>query len=140
MKVRTRLVDMVEFKVGKKKYLVINVNSNVGIDRVVVENKDGIMHVRATGHSHFEFSVGKTDPGKCDFWLANRSWTKTLEDYLDGRFWGQFTFGKLADYKKNQKLKKLIRVEIQKLADEFETKAARRLNGIVKRLEKKSSS
>ena len=138
MKKRKRLVRSVKFSIGKGKSLVISLSSEIGLDRVIVENEGGVTRVTADGHSGFEFSDKKQEPGMCDFWLGNPSITATFKDYLEGRFWGQFNWGELFRYQKNAKLRRELRSEIQKLADEFESNAERRLNGILKRVKNKT--
>ena len=128
---KKRLVKSVEFSFGKGKSLVVSLLSNSGLDRIIIENEHGIVRVKATGHSRFQFEDKKQGPNMCDFWLGNPPVTVTLSDYLEGRFWGQFNWGELFRYQKNTKLKKALTAEIKKLVDEFEANAARRLNGIL---------
>ncbi len=129
---RKRLVREIDFKIPRGKSLVISVNSDIGIDRVIVENKGGTVSVYADGHSRFEFSDKKIKAGACDFWLGNPRWKRLLEDYLDGRFWGQFGWGKLFSFRGDKRFKAAIRLEIKKLVEELEHNAARRLNRIVR--------
>ena len=132
MKKSKRFVKSAEFSFGKGKSLVVSLFSNCGLDRIIIENEHGIVHVKATGHSRFEFEDKKQEPNMCDFWLGNPSMTIALFDYLEGRFWGQFNWGELFRYQKNPKLKRVLTTEIKKLVDEFENNAARRLNVILK--------
>ena len=134
---RKRLVEDAEFKVDRGKCLIICLFSNLGLDRIIIENKKGVIHVRATGHSRFEFSDEKREPGACDFWLGNPSASATLENYLIVKFWGQFNWSELFDYQEDTKFKRAIKKKIKKLVDEFEEKAAKQLNGIVKKMKKK---
>ena len=133
---RKRLVEDAEFKVDRGKCLIICLFSNLGLDRIIIENKKGVIHVRAAGHSRFEFSDKKQGPGACDFWLGNPSASVTLENYLIVKFWGQFNWSELFDYQEDPKLKRAIKKKIKKLVDEFEEKAAKQLNGIVKKMKK----
>jgi len=126
--VRTRHVENAEFTMGKEKSLVVLVNSSVGIDRICIENeRSGRVRVRATGHSRFTFTQGRTEPGTCDFFLGNPRWRRELVDYLDQRFFGQFTFGDLAKRHHDRAFKVALRHEIEALASEFESLAVRRL-------------
>jgi len=129
---REKLVTEAEFSIPKGKSLVINISSDIGLDRIIIENRGNTVRVRANGHSHFEFADKPQEPGMCDFWLGNSSMTTTLKDYLEGRFWGQFTFGQLAQHTRNKKLKRLLRAEIKRLSDEFESKVAQKLSDILK--------
>lgn len=135
-KLKTKLVTEAEFELPADKCLIIATGSALGLERVVITNEKGVVRVQASGHSKFEFSDEKHGPNACDFWITNRKWIHTLEDYLDARFWGQFTFGKLASNFRNRKMKSAIRKEIKKLAAEFEASAVRRLNAIEKKLSK----
>lgn len=137
MKKRKHLVESAEFSFGEGKSLIVCLSSDIGLDRIVIENKNGVVYVRAKGHSRFEFDDKKHGPDICDFLLANPSINTTLKDYLDGRFWGQFNWDDVSRYQENTKLKKALKAEIQKLADEFENKAAKRLNSILKKQKKK---
>ena len=128
-----RLVKSAEFSMGEGKSLVIALSSDIGLDRIIIENKDGATQVRAEGHSRFEFDDTKQRPNQCDFLLRNPSRIETFEDYLDGKFWGQFAWDGLFKYQNNARLKRALKAEIKKLACEFERKAARRLNGIFKK-------
>lgn len=130
-----RLVKEIEFEIPKNKDLVILLNSlTAGIDRVIVENKNGVVKISANGHSRFEFSDKKAESGHCDFYLGNPSTHILLEDYLASKFWGQFNFGELFAYQANKALNRAIKQEIKKLIGKFESKAASRLNGLVKTL------
>jgi hypothetical protein len=130
---KKRYVKSAEFLLGEGKSLIISLSFAVGLDRIIIENKNGLVCVNAEGHSRFEFDDKQHGPNQCDFWLANPSLSAALGDYLDGRFWSQFTWGDLSKYQHDPKLKKALKTEIQKLTTEFESKAARRLNGILKK-------
>ena len=132
MKKRKRLVKSVEFSLDEGRSLVISLSSSVGLDRIVIENKNGVLRARAEGHSRFEFSDKKGKPGACDFWLANPQTATALEDYLEGSFWSQFNWDELFRHRKNIRLRKALKAEIRRLVHAFEGKAAERLNGILK--------
>ncbi|MDD5289929.1 MAG: hypothetical protein PHT40_01850 [Patescibacteria group bacterium] len=136
---KNRLTQHTDFSVGPGKSLIISLSSIIGLNRIVIQNKKGVIFVRAYGHSRFEFrnkKDKKLGPGACDFWLANPSTSVALQDYLEGRFWRQFNLGELFRYQKNAKLIKKLKKEIQKLVDEFENQAAEKLNGILKNHDK----
>ena len=134
---RKHLASEAEFSIGKGKSLVISLSSSVGLDRIIVKNENGSLSVRARGHSSFEFSDKKQEPGGCDFWLANPSTTPALKEYLEGRFWGQLTWGELFRRQNNTELKRALKAEIQKLVDDFADEAAQRLNSILKKQKNK---
>ena len=131
---KRRFVKEIEFKVRKNRSLIISLGMpSVGLDRIIIENKNGTVEVRAEGHSRFEFSDEKIDPGFCDFWLSNPSTKILLEDYLLGCFWGQFNWGELFKYQNNKALKRRLAEEVKKLTHEFEANAAEKLNRLVRR-------
>lgn len=134
MKRKKRLVKEVEFKLGKGKTLVISYTlCGPGLDRVIVENKEGIVAVRAEGRSRFEFSDDKISPYACDFWLANPKSDLLIADILLAKFWGQFNFGQLRVLVRNKKLNGALNREAKKLVQEFEERASARLNRLVKK-------
>jgi hypothetical protein len=132
--IRKRFLKEVEFKIGRGKSLVVllGLPAAIGLDRVVIENIKGVVWVRATGHERFKFQDGAEGPGMCEYLLANPDTKMLLEDYLLSRFWGQFNWGELFAYLKNRKLNKKIKEKIRKLVNEWEKKAARELNNILK--------
>ena len=133
MKKKKRLVKSAEFSFGKGKSLVVYLSSNIGLDRIIVENKNGVVCVRAEGHSRFEFDDKKREPNTCEFWLGNPPITVALKDYLYERFWGQLNWGELFRYQDDTKLKRALKAKIQKLVNEFESKAAQQLKDILKK-------
>lgn len=135
-KLKTKLVTEVEFELPVGKCLIVATGSDLGLERVIIKNEKGVVKVQAHGHSRFEFGAEKFGPNACDFWITNRKWIHTLEDYLDHRFWGQFTWGGLVANLHNRKMKSAVREEVKKLAKEFEASAARRLSAIEKKLSK----
>jgi hypothetical protein len=134
-----KLLREVDFKIGKGKYPAISLLRHLGIDRIIVKNNNGIVEVRAEGHTRFEFSDKKTGPYTCDFWLANPLREVLLKDYIEARFWGQFGWGALFSHQNNVALKKEVNLEIKRLTEEFEENASNRLNGIVKKFKTKKT-
>jgi len=134
---KTRLLKEVKFELKEGQYLVANYTLlGAGLGRIIVENKNGAVKVSAeTGPSgsRFEFGEGKTNPNQCDFWLANAKPDVLLKDIIRTKFWGQFSFGELFRYQKDQKLSRKINREITKLVAEFEEKAAIHLNALLKK-------
>lgn len=127
-----RLVKEIEFKICKGKSLVVSMGfPSIGLDRIIIENNQGVVEVKAQGRSRFEFSDKKIGPHACDFWLSNPPKNILLEDYIISQFWGQFTWGDLAKFQSSRVFKKSINVAIKELIAEFESKAVGRLNGIV---------
>ena len=130
---KTRMVRSANFSVGKGKSLIIGLSSSFGLYRIVLENENGVVKVRAEGASKFEFRNKPRGRGECDFWLGNPPHDTVLQDYLDRKFWNQFNWGELVKYHENAKLKRALKAEIKKLVEEFDGKAARRLNSILKK-------
>lgn len=131
---RKRLVEEIEFKLKNNQSLIIKYCflPDAGLERVVIKNNDGIVHVRAHGRSRFEFHKGKDYPTECDFLLVNPREELLIEDIICSKFWSQFTWGELLKYVKNRKFNKILNRKIKELVQEFETKAATQLNELFK--------
>lgn len=129
-----KLVKDIKFKIGENQSLVILVNQS--LDRVVVENDGQEAKVWATGHHRFVFAREKSHPHQADFLLSNPESKILIEDIIDDKFWGQFPWGELIKLSRNQKLNRAVKKEIQKLVDEFECQAAKRLNQLTKKYRK----
>ncbi len=130
---KRQTVSNAEFELPTGKSLVVNLNSPLGIDRLVVKtNEDGTVKVRVTGHSKFSFEQKgpKADENRADFLLTNPSVEIRLEDLLLGKFWGQFAFGQLSILRRDKKLAKLLDKLTKKLVKEFESKAAEQMNNL----------
>lgn len=139
---KKRLVRDVDFTVEDGQCLIISHTLlGDGLSRVVINVKDGKAKVRANGRTRFEFEDrrqgqdGKRKDHSCEFWLGNTKADVLLEDVLRGKFWGQFTFGKLVDLKENKRFVRALNRAIKKLVAEFEEKAATHLNSLVKKYE-----
>ena len=130
---KTRMVRSANFSVGKGKSLIIGLSSSFGLYRIVLENENGVVKVRAEGASRFEFRNKPRGRGECDFWLGNPPHDTALQDYLGRKFWDQFTWGDLIRYHRLPGFRREIRTAIKKLVEEFDSKAARRLNSILKK-------
>ncbi|MEX1064243.1 MAG: Ada metal-binding domain-containing protein [Candidatus Paceibacterota bacterium] len=129
---KKRLVKEIRFKMRNGQSLVIFLGLPVaGLERVIIENNNGVVEVSADSHSRFEFSDKKIDSNTCDFYLTNPTWNTALTDYLLSCFWSQFGWGDLARYQNDPALVRAVRKEIRKLVEEFEPMAAERLNKIV---------
>ncbi len=78
----------------------------------------------------FEFAripEKKRIEGQCTYYICNpEDPTDSIAALIATRFWGQFTLGSMIA--KQEKYKDLVDQEIQKLAQEFEQKAADHLN------------
>lgn len=134
-RLRKRFVKEVEFKIKDGQSLVVSLGMPLlGLDRIIVENNNGVVEIKAEGRSRFEFSNQKIHPGTCDFWLANPTSAILLPDYLYSCFWNQFNWGELFRHKNNKILDKELKKEIRKLVLEFESKAANELNEIFEKI------
>lgn len=132
-----RLVKEIEFKMQDNQSLIINycLLPSAGLDRVIVQNKNGVVHVCAQGRSRFEFSdISKTkdNPNQTDFILSNAREQFMIEDIIRSKFWRQFTWGELLKYDEDRKFNKILNQKIKELVKEFEAKAAEQLNQLLK--------
>jgi hypothetical protein len=128
---RKRLSKEIRFKMKNNQSLVIScfLLPDAGLERVIVENKNGITNVHAIGRTRFEFCQRKKhDPSQCDFWLANPKDELMIEDIIRSKFWGQFTYNDLFKYGKDKKFNRALNRKIKKLVEEFEKKASQELN------------
>lgn len=140
-KKRKRLVKEIEFKLKDNQSLVIcyGLLPIAGLERVIVENKNGITHIFAEGRSRFEFHEGKNNPNECDFFLDNPKTCLMLEDIINSKFYSQFNWGKLFSLQENKELNKKITQEIKKLVKEFEEKTSTQLNKLYKEQSKQKN-
>ncbi len=141
---KKRLVRKINFKIKENQSLVILycLLPDAGLERIVVENKDGITHVYADGRSQFEFSdISKTkdNPNLADFILSNRSDQFMIEDIIRSKFWSQFNWGEIFKYQKDKNFKRAVNRKIRKLVQEFEKKAAEELNQLRKNTKNKKA-
>jgi len=132
---RKRLVSKVKFFLNENQTLYVNPNGSgihPGLNRVFVTRKNGKVEVwaDATSGSHFRFRRGSGKRGLPDFEIINLDFGDTIADFLDRKFWSQFTFGKLIDYSQNRNFCRKVRRRIKQLMDEFEEHASTELNAI----------
>lgn len=142
-KIQKRLVGEVEFKIKNNQSLIILycLLPSAGLEKVVVQNKNGIVYVSAQGRSRFEFSdtsKTKNNPNQTDFTLSNTNEKFMIEDIIRSKFWQQFTWEKLFKAQKNQEFNKVLNQKIKKLVKEFEEKAAGQLNQLYRQYENES--
>lgn len=125
--------DHVEFRLERGQTLAINLDSDVGIDRVMVRfDKDRQVGVIATGHADFEFETKRkgAPDNLVDFVLRNPDLKGSLIEYIQQKFWSQFGWGDIISLHENKKAVRAINRKIKKLVDDFEGKAAEELNGM----------
>lgn len=138
-KVKKCYVERAEFSLKNQQCLIVSYNFlEKGLNRLVVQNLGKEVKVEASGRSRFLLEKGKKGPHTCDFFISNPDTKTFLEDIIDGRFWGQFTFRELCEYQKNPALNKELGKLIKKLVDEFESRAAKECNALVKKFYPKS--
>lgn len=104
-----------------------------GITAISVSHeKNGKVNVfvSPSNGSYFRFKKSAGDNGNF-IMVRNPNDEVLIEDIINGRFWGQFTWGQLFDYQK-PKFQRKIRNAIKKLVADFEAKAAKELNAIPK--------
>jgi hypothetical protein len=120
-----------EFKIKPGQTLVINLNTDLGLDRIILSHeKDGNLTVAATGHSSFKFEEKRkgAPDSYADYLLSNPDLNISLMDYIKQGFWSQFNWGELINIHDNKKLVSKINRKIEKLVSDFEEKAAKELN------------
>lgn len=135
---RRKLTKEIEFSLKSGQSLVVSLSMlGNGLDRIIVENEDGVVKVTARSGpagGNFEFCEYEKEPegsSHCTFWLGNQKAKFMIVDYLLSHFWGQFTWGKLIELHNNKRFVAAITRAAKKLAEEFESRAAEELNRLV---------
>lgn len=131
-----KLVREAMFDIAPGESLRVSMNMlGSGLDTVdVVRDRRGHVSVRATngpGGGRFEFErlVGQ---GQFDFWLARAEARVEIADMLRSRFWSQFTWGEMAELRKDPQLQGRLTMALRKIAEEFERMAAKRLRRLAR--------
>ena len=131
---RKHLVQKVKFFLGEKQTLYVSpgVGTGPGLCRIFVTRKNGRVSVwaGATSGSHFRFRRGSGNRSDPDFQIVNLDSGEAIEDILDRKFWGQFTWGQIFAYGDDKNFRRRVRRRIRQLVEEFEEHAAKELNAI----------
>ena len=131
---RKHLVQKVKFFLGEKQTLYVSpgVGIGPGLCRIFVTRKNGRVSVwaAATSGSHFRFRRGSGNRSDPDFQIVNLDSGEAIEDILDRKFWGQFTWGQIFAYGDDKNFRRRVRRRIRQLVSEFEEHASTELNAI----------
>jgi len=131
---RKHLVQKVKFFLGENQTLYVSpgVGTGPGLCRIFVTRKNGRVSVwaDATSGSHFRFRRGRGNRSDPDFQIVNLDSGEAIEDILDRKFWGQFTWGQIFAYGEDKSFGKKVKQRIKQLVEEFEEHAAKELNAI----------